>query len=301
MRVAGIDCGTNSVRLLVADVEDGSLRDVHREMRIVRLGQDVDRTGRFAPEALERVRAALTDYAATIREAGVERVRFVATSATRDVANRGEFTALVHGILGVQPEVVTGRQEAALSYAGAAGVRPGGGPLLVADVGGGSTELVRGGDGELRAYSMDVGAVRMTERHLADDPPAPEQVRAVETDVRSALQAARAAVPLDAGVPLVGVAGTVTTVVAMALGLDSYRPEVLHGAEIAAADVRAVTARLLAMDRDERAAVPVIHPGRVDVITGGAIVLRTLMDEIGAASLTASEHDILDGIVLTLR
>ncbi len=300
MRVAGIDCGTNSIRLLVADVEDGVLRDVHREMRIVRLGQDVDRTGRFAPEALERTRAALVDYAATIRDAGAERVRLVATSATRDVANRAEFAALVHDTLGVDPEVVSGMQEAELSYTGAASVRPAGGPLLVADIGGGSTELVRGGHGPLRAHSMDVGAVRMTERHLADDPPTPAQVRAVETDVRAALQDARRVVPLDPDVPVVGVAGTVTTVVAMALGLDSYRPDVLHGAEVTAADVRAVTARLLAMDRDERAAVPVIHPGRVDVIAGGAVVLRTLMDGIGAASLTASEHDILDGIVLTL-
>lgn len=301
MRLAGIDCGTNSIRLLVADVAGGALQDVHREMRIVRLGQGVDRTGRFAAEALDRTRAALADYAATVRETGAERVRLVATSATRDVRNRDEFTALVRDTLGVEPEVVTGAEEAALSYAGAASARPSGGPMLVADIGGGSTELVRGGDGPLRAHSMDVGAVRLTERHFADDPPTPVQVAAAVADVRSAVAAARTDVPLDPAVPLVGVAGTVTTVVAMVLGLNAYRPELLHGAQVTADDIRATTGRLLAMGREERAAVPVIHPGRVDVIAGGAVVLRTLLDELGAATLTASEHDILDGIVLTLR
>lgn len=302
MRVAGIDCGTNSIRLLIADLTDAGLRDVVREMRVVRLGQGVDRTGRLAPEALERTRVALADYAAQIRESGAGRVRMVATSATRDAANRADFVALVRAELGVDPEVITGQEEATLSFVGAASALPGpGGPLLVADIGGGSTELVLGGDGALRAHSMDVGCVRMTERHLHDDPPTAAQIEATVADLRAAIDAARADVPLRGDVPFVGVAGTVTTIAAIALGLDRYDPEAIHGAELSAAQVAEVTARLLVMTRAERAALPVMHPGRVDVIGGGALVLRTLMEEIGAPTVVASEHDILDGIVLSLR
>lgn len=303
-RVAAIDCGTNSIRLLVADVAGGALSDVVREMRIVRLGQGVDRTGRLAPEALERTRAALAGYAATIAGTGARQVRMVATSATRDAANRDDFVAMVRAELGADPEVITGEEEAALSFAGAASVLPdAAGPLLVADIGGGSTELVRGvpGSGEpLRAHSMDVGCVRMTERHLHDDPPSDAQVRATVDDVLAAIDAARADVPLDAGATLVGVAGTVTTVAAVALGLERYDAAAIHGATLSAAQVADTTARLLAMTRAERAALPVMHPGRVDVIAGGALVLRTLVEQIGAESLVAGEHDILDGIALSI-
>ena len=300
MRVAAVDCGTNSIRLLVADLLDGGgLVDVHREMRIVRLGQDVDRTGRLAPEALERTRIALADYAHTLSAAGAQRVRLVATSATRDAQNRAEFEAVVQAELGVAPEVVTGEQEAALSFAGAASVLSDvTGGLLVADIGGGSSELVRGGDGPLRAHSMDIGSVRLTERHLHDDPPTATQIEAAEADVRTALAAARLDVPLDAAVPVVGVAGTVTTVVAMALGLPRYDSARVDGAVLPADVVRGTTGRLLGMTRDERAAVPVIHPGRIDVIAAGALILRALIDETGVPELTASEHDILDGIAL---
>ncbi|MGN6609412.1 MAG: Ppx/GppA phosphatase family protein [Jatrophihabitans sp.] len=304
-RAAGIDCGTNSIRLLVADIrDDGALVDVHREMRVVRLGQGVDRTGRLAPEAIERTRAALVDYAALITELGAPPVRMVATSATRDAANRGAFVAMVRDVLGVDPEVITGTEEAALSFAGAVAGLPGvRGPLLVADIGGGSTELVRGdaaGGAELLAHSMDVGCVRMTERHLHDDPPTAAQVEAVVEDVRSALAAAAKDVPLQDGAALVGVAGTVTTITALALDLPAYDPDRIHGSRISAADVDAVTERLLAMTRAERAALPVMHPGRVDVIGGGALVLRTLVRETGAAEVITSEHDILDGIVLSV-
>ena len=302
VRVAGIDCGTNSIRLLIADLDERGLVDVTREMRVVRLGQGVDRTGRLAPEALDRTRGALADYAAQIRESGAERVRMVATSATRDAANRDDFVALVRAELGVEPEVISGREEAGLSFTGAASALPGtAGPLLVADIGGGSTELVLGGDGALRAHSMDVGCVRMTERHLHDDPPTAAQIAATVADLRAAIAEARADVPLRADVPFVGVAGTVTTIAAIVLGLDHYDPVAIHGAQLRAAAVAEVTASLLAMSRGERAALPVMHPGRVDVIGGGALVLRTLMEEIGAPSVVASEHDILDGIVLSLR
>jgi exopolyphosphatase/guanosine-5'-triphosphate,3'-diphosphate pyrophosphatase len=300
-RVAGIDCGTNSIRLLIADLEDGRLTDVVREMRVVRLGQDVDRTGRLAPEAIERTRVALADYAASARSHGAERVRMVATSATRDAANRADFVAMVRAELGADPEVISGQEEAALSFAGATSVLgevPG--PLLVADIGGGSTELVRGGDGGLRSHSMDVGCVRMTERHLHDDPPTAAQIEAVVADVRAAIEAARVDVSLDPDVTFVGVAGTVTTITALALGLDRYDPDAIHGATITAEQVRAVTEQLVHMSRDVRAALPVMHPGRVDVIGAGALVLRTLVDEIGVAAVIASEHDILDGIALSL-
>jgi exopolyphosphatase / guanosine-5'-triphosphate,3'-diphosphate pyrophosphatase len=300
-RVAGIDCGTNSIRLLIADVEDGTLADVVRQMRVVRLGQDVDRTGRLAPEALERTRIALVDYAALAREHGAERVRMVATSATRDAANRADFVTMVHGVLGAEPEVITGRDEAELSFAGATSVLgESDGPLLVADIGGGSTELVLGGDGQLRSHSMDVGCVRMTERHLHADPPTAAQVAAVVADVRGAVAAARVDVPLDPDVTFVGVAGTVTTITAIALGLDRYDADAIHGSTITAEQVRDVTDRLLHMRRDERAALPVMHPGRVDVISAGALVLRTLVDEIGVGTMIASEHDILDGIALSI-
>jgi exopolyphosphatase / guanosine-5'-triphosphate,3'-diphosphate pyrophosphatase len=302
IRAAAIDCGTNSIRLLIADVAGSRLTDVVREMRVVRLGQGVDRTGRLAPEALERTRVALADYAAAIRAHRVERVRMVATSASRDAENRDEFVAMVQHELGVPPEVISGQEEAELSFAGAASVLDfAAGPVLVADIGGGSTELVRGGeDAPLRAYSMDVGCVRMTERHLRDDPPTAEQVAATVADLRAAIAEARGHVPLDPDVTLVGVAGTVTTIAAIALGLDRYDPDAIHGSTITAGQVGEVTERLLRMTHEQRAALPVMHPGRVDVIGGGALVLRTLVEEIGVDELIASEHDILDGIALRL-
>ncbi|MBE7188574.1 Ppx/GppA phosphatase family protein [Jatrophihabitans endophyticus] len=299
--VAAIDCGTNSVRLLVAEATSDGLRDLHREMRIVRLGQGVDRTGRLAPEALARSEAALADYAAVIGRLDAARVRLVATSATRDAANRGEFAALVRDTLGVEPEVVSGRDEAALSYSGAASVLgPDTGPLLVADIGGGSTELVLGGDGPLHSHSMDVGAVRMTERHLGTGPLTHGEVEAVESDVRTALDHARVDVPFDDDATLVGVAGTVTTVAALALGLDRYDPDVLHGARLSRERIDEVTDRLVRSTPADREAMTVIHPGRRDVIAGGALVLRTLVDELGFDALTVSEHDILDGIALSI-
>jgi exopolyphosphatase/guanosine-5'-triphosphate,3'-diphosphate pyrophosphatase len=306
--VAAIDCGTNSVRLLIADACDGAgaseLVDVVREMRVVRLGQDVDRTGRLAPEAIERTRLALTDYAAAVAEHGVTRLRMVATSATRDAANRAEFVDMVQATLGAEPEVITGAEEAALSFTGAVNGLPClAGPFLVADIGGGSTELVLGGGPEpdgLRSYSMDVGCVRMTERHLHDDPPTAAQVQATIFDLRGAIARAARDVPLDTGATFVGVAGTVTTVAAIALGLTAYDAVAIHGSVLTADQVREVTDRLLRMTHAERAALPVMHPGRVDVIGGGALVLRTLVESCGADEVVVSEHDILDGIALSL-
>jgi exopolyphosphatase/guanosine-5'-triphosphate,3'-diphosphate pyrophosphatase len=307
-RVAAIDCGTNSIRLLIADAEagrDGRLVDVVRRMEVVRLGQGVDRTGELAPEAIERTRVALEQYARQIAEAGAQRVRMVATSATRDAANRDDFVRMVRATLGADPEVITGHEEAALSFAGAVAGLPGlagsAGSVLVTDIGGGSTELVLGRGSVVEAsVSMDVGCVRLTERRLHDDPPTPEQVQAALDDLRAAIDAAALALPLRGAASFVGVAGTVTTIAALALGLPAYDPAAIHGAVITADQVAGVTGELMSMPREQRAALPVMHPGRVDVIVGGALVLRTLMERTGSAQVIASEHDILDGIAQSL-
>ena len=297
MRVGAVDCGTNSIRLLVADVDGAHKADVHREMRVVRLGQGVDRTGRLAPEALDRTRRALVDYAATCRELGVERVRMVATSATRDADNRDDFRAMVLDVLGVEPEVVSGDEEAALSFDGATrGLDPGLGPFLVIDIGGGSTELVLGTTGVDAARSVDVGCVRLTERHLEGDPPDAAHVAAARADVDAALALVREVVPVERARTAVGLAGSVTTVAALALDLPAYDAERIHLSRIPGADVTAVTERLLAMTREQRAALPVMHPGRVDVIGAGALVLAVLVDRLGLGEVLVSESDILDGI-----
>lgn len=314
-RVAAIDCGTNSIRLLVADVtvrDDGSawLRDVHREMRIVRLGQGVDATGRLAPEALARTRTALVDYAAIAVRKGVERARMVATSATRDASNRDEFFSMTADVLGAPAEVISGDEEARLSFAGAVGdLDPADGPFLVMDVGGGSTELVLGTwDGGkadvLAARSVDVGCVRLTERCLHTDPPTGVEVADAVRVASGALADAFAAVPLERTRTFLGVAGTVTTMSAVHLDLAEYEPDVLHLSRLPRAAIEDVTDRLVGMTRAQRAAIGPMHPGRVDVIAGGALVVRTVAAEVAARSgvteLVVSEHDILDGIALSL-
>jgi exopolyphosphatase / guanosine-5'-triphosphate,3'-diphosphate pyrophosphatase len=313
-RVAGIDCGTNSIRLLIADVcgDDAGglprLMDLHRQMRVVRLGEGVDRTGLISPQALARTRAALTDYAELIRQYSVVATRMVATSASRDAGNSDEFAAMVRELLGIDPEVITGLAEAELSFTGAVAGLPGAAdPLLVADIGGGSTELVlgtgvTGGTGRpsvLAAHSMDVGCVRMTERHLHTDPPRSAEIEATLADLRSALAVAGTVVPVREAASFVGVAGTVTTIAAMALGLPRYDAAAIHGSVISYRQVAEVTDQLLAMTHQERAAIPVMHPGRVDVIGGGALVLRTVLEFVGADAVIAGEHDILDGITLS--
>jgi exopolyphosphatase/guanosine-5'-triphosphate,3'-diphosphate pyrophosphatase len=297
VRVAAVDCGTNSVRLLVADVDGMTKADVHREMRVVRLGQGVDRTGELAPEALERTRLALDDYAVTCRALGVERTRMVATSATRDARNRSDFSEMVLAALGVAAEVVTGQEEAALSFDGATrDLDPAEGPFLAMDVGGGSTELVLGTGSVLAASSVDVGCVRLTERHFADDPPTPAQVAAAEADIDAALDLVRQDVPVSRTRTAIGLAGSVTTVAALALGLQGYDAGRIHLSRIAAVDIAAVSQRLLTMTRSERASLPVMHPGRVDVIAAGALVLAVLVDRLGLSEVLVSEADILDGI-----
>jgi exopolyphosphatase/guanosine-5'-triphosphate,3'-diphosphate pyrophosphatase len=311
-RVAAIDCGTNSIRLLVADVPpEGAHTDLLRRMEVVRLGQGVDATGRLAPEAIERTRRVLAEYAAQARELGAERIRMVATSATRDAANRADFEAMVTATLGRLPDVVPGVEEAELSYLGATaslsaaarahGAEPPRPPFLVVDIGGGSTEFVLGdATGVRAARSVDVGCVRLTERHLRSDPPPPDEVQAAEADVRAALELVAADVPVHEAATLVGLAGSVTTVAALALGLPAYDPVAIHGSRIPVAAVRSVTAGLLTATREKRAAHPVMHPGRVDVIGAGALVLRVIMDAFDLDEVVVSEHDILDGIALRL-
>jgi exopolyphosphatase/guanosine-5'-triphosphate,3'-diphosphate pyrophosphatase len=303
--VAALDCGTNSLRLLVADVEGSNLTDVVRRMEVVRLGAGVDRTGRLSPEALGRTFAVLDEYASRIRALGADAVRMVATSATRDASNRDEFVAGVRDRLGTDPEVVTGDEEAALSFVGATReLQRGSGlatPYLVVDIGGGSTEFVLGdASGPIGAHSVDIGCVRMTERHLVDDPPTAAQIDAARNDIVEAIAKVRSIVPIERSETLIGLAGSVTTVVALALGLDEYDPARIHHSRIGAGDVHRITTGLLTATRKQRAAMPVMHPGRVDVIGGGALVLDTIMAEGGFADVVASEHDILDGIAFSI-
>jgi exopolyphosphatase/guanosine-5'-triphosphate,3'-diphosphate pyrophosphatase len=306
-RVAAVDCGTNSIRLLVADCDPatGELVELDRRMTIVRLGQGVDRTGRLAPEALERTFAACREYAAVIKELGAERVRFVATSASRDAENRDEFVRGVFDILGVEPEVISGDREAEFSFTGATkeltGLTDLARPYLVVDIGGGSTEFVVG-DGRVRgARSVDIGCVRLTERHLVRDgavvdPPGPEEIAAIRADIEAALDLAERDVPLREAHTLVGLAGSVTTISAIAQDLPAYDSVAIHHSRVSHDRVREITEWLLRSTHAERAAVPSMHPGRVDVIAAGALVLLSIMERIGAPEVVVSEHDILDGI-----
>ncbi|MEH1126356.1 Ppx/GppA phosphatase family protein [Micromonospora sp. CPCC 206061] len=299
--MAAIDCGTNSIRLLIASQGlSGELADVVRRMEIVRLGQGVDRTGRLAPEALERTRVALASYAAQIAELGVSRVRMVATSATRDASNADDFRVMVKETLGVEPEVVTGDEEARLSFTGAVRGLSAEAPYLVVDIGGGSTEFVVGSSTVDAAISVDIGCVRMTERHLHANPPTLAEIEAATADITAAVDRALAAVDGTRAATLVGLAGSVTTVAAIALGLTEYQPERIHHARVSHDDVTAVTARMLAATTEERLAIPVMHPGRADVIAAGALILRVIMDRTALPTVIASEHDILDGIAWSL-
>ncbi|MEU2252905.1 Ppx/GppA phosphatase family protein [Nocardia xishanensis] len=311
-RVAAIDCGTNSIRLLVADVlENGRLADVHREMRIVRLGQGVDATGSLAPEAIERTRVALAEYTGLMREAGVSRVRMVATSATRDASNREDFFAMARAELGTvvpgaEAEVISGDEEARLSFTGAIGeLSSAAGPFVVVDLGGGSTELVFGdSDGVHAAFSADIGCVRITERCLPGDPPTADQVTAAREFAAERLAEAFAEVPVENAHTWVGVAGTMTTLAAVALDLPEYDSDRVHLTALTLDQVREVCDRLIGMNHEERAALGPMHPGRVDVIGGGAVITEVLAYELSRRAnitqLIVSEHDILDGIALSI-
>ena len=297
MRVAAIDCGTNSLRLLIADIEGNNLREVYRDMRIVRLGQGVDQNKAFAPEAVERTLVATQEYFDLIRAQDVQRIRFCATSATRDASNRNLFIDGVREILGIPPEVIPGVEEAALSFLGSTKqLSQELAPFLVVDIGGGSTEFVLGESEVIAARSVNIGCVRMSERHLVSQPPTAEQLAAATADIDAAILEAGNYVNFETAQTLIAVAGTATTVAAAALGLTEYDRYAIHLARIPAQQVHEVAEMFAAMTREEIAALGYMHPGRIDVITSGSLVLSRVMTLTGATEFVASESDILEGI-----
>jgi exopolyphosphatase/guanosine-5'-triphosphate,3'-diphosphate pyrophosphatase len=301
MRVAAIDCGTNSIRLLIADIDGNNFREVVRDMEIVRLGQGVDETGQFHPDAIARTLAAVDKFAAEIAKRGVEKIRFCATSATRDATNRHLFVDGVRERLGIELEVISGDEEAALSFAGAIkDLDSSNGPFLVVDIGGGSTEFVFGTSTVEAARSVNIGCVRMTERHFATDPATPEQIEAARSDIQAAIAQAAAVVPITQAKTLVAVAGTATTVAAAALDLPEYDRYAIHLSRISAQQTHDAATMFATSTREQRLALGYMHPGRVDVIAAGSLVLSEIMKATGASEFVASESDILDGMAFSL-
>ena len=301
MRVAAIDCGTNSIRLLIADIDGNNFREIVRDMEIVRLGQGVDQTGQFHPDAIARTLAAVDKFAAEIAKRGVEKIRFCATSATRDATNRHLFVDGVRERLGIELEVISGDEEAALSFAGAIkDLDPSNGPFLVVDIGGGSTEFVFGTSTVEAARSVNIGCVRMSERHFASDPATPEQIEAARTDIQEAIAQAAAVVPITKAKTLVAVAGTATTVAAAALELPEYDRYAIHLSRISAQQTHDAATMFATKTREQRISLGYMHPGRVDVIAAGSLVLSEIMKATGATEFVASESDILDGMAFSL-
>jgi exopolyphosphatase/guanosine-5'-triphosphate,3'-diphosphate pyrophosphatase len=301
MRVAAIDCGTNSIRLLIADIDGNNFREVVRDMEIVRLGQGVDETGQFHPDAIARTLAAVDKFAAEIAKRGLEKIRFCATSATRDATNRHLFVDGVRERLGIELEVISGDEEAALSFAGAIkDLDPSNGPFLVVDIGGGSTEFVFGTSTVEAARSVNIGCVRMTERHFASDPATAEQIELARTDIQAAIAQAAAVVPITKAKTLVAVAGTATTVAAAALDLPEYDRYAIHLSRISAQQTHDAATMFATSTREQRLALGYMHPGRVDVIAAGSLVLSEIMKATGASEFVASESDILDGMAFSL-
>jgi exopolyphosphatase/guanosine-5'-triphosphate,3'-diphosphate pyrophosphatase len=301
MRVAAIDCGTNSIRLLIADINGSNFREVVRDMEIVRLGQGVDETGQFHPDAIARTLTAVDKFAAEIAKRGVEKIRFCATSATRDATNRHLFVDGVRERLGIELEVISGDEEAALSFAGAIkDLDPSNGPFLVVDIGGGSTEFVFGTSTVEAARSVNIGCVRMTERHISSDPATPEQIELARTDIQAAIAQAAAVVPITKAKTLVAVAGTATTVAAAALELPQYDRYAIHLSRISAQQTHDAATMFATKSREQRLLLGYMHPGRVDVIAAGSLVLSEIMKATGATEFVASESDILDGMAFSL-
>jgi exopolyphosphatase/guanosine-5'-triphosphate,3'-diphosphate pyrophosphatase len=300
-RVAAIDCGTNSIRLLIADISEGNFREIYRTMEIVRLGEGVDKNKRFDPKAIERTLTAVKAFSKEITRRAVGAVRFCATSATRDAENRALFIDGVTEILGVTPEVISGEEEAELSFLGAVReMHPSDAPFLVVDIGGGSTEFVFGGSEVEAAKSVNIGCVRMSERHFDSAPVSAAAIERAIFDIDQAIKAAAEIVPITRAKTLVAVAGTATTVAAAALDLDSYDRYAIHQSHISATKVSTISTRFLNMSRAELAALGYMHPGRVDVIAAGALVLDRIMKATGLSEFVASESDILDGIAWSI-
>jgi exopolyphosphatase/guanosine-5'-triphosphate,3'-diphosphate pyrophosphatase len=301
MRVAAIDCGTNSIRLLIADIEGTNFREIYRTMEIVRLGQGVDQNKAFHPDAIARTLAAVDLFAKEISKRGVEHIRFCATSATRDASNRELFINGVKERLGIEPEVISGEEEARLSFIGATKeFAPSDGPFLVVDIGGGSTEFVYGHSEVEFAKSVNIGCVRMTERNIHSDPPAPEEIENARRDIQEAIAIAAAIVPITKAKTLIAVAGTATSVAASALELKEYDRHAIHLARVSAEQTHHVALTFAAMNAEQRSHVGFLHPGRADVFAAGSLVLSEVMKATGATEFVASEADILDGIAFSL-
>ena len=300
-RVAAIDCGTNSIRLLIADISGGKFKEVLRDMEIVRLGQGVDENKSFHPDAINRTLAAVEKFKNQLAGKGVEKIRFCATSATRDAANRDLFIDGVRQILGVEVEVIPGEEEARLSFNGATKeLLQSDAPFLVVDIGGGSTEFVYGNKEVEFAKSVDIGCVRMSERHLKSQPVEMSQVAQAIIDIDKAIAQAAAVVQISTAKTLVAVAGTATTIAAAALELETYDRYTIHLSRIPAEKVHKVSAAFQAMTKSEISNLGFMHPGRVDVITAGSLVLSRVMAATGATEFVASESDILDGMAWSL-
>ena len=300
-RVAAIDCGTNSIRLLIADIAGDNFKEVLRTMEIVRLGQGVDQNKAFHPDAIDRTLKAVELFRDQIASKGVEKIRFCATSATRDATNRSLFTDGVRDILGIEVEVIPGEEEAELSFIGATKeLRQSDAPFLVVDIGGGSTEFVFGSEKVDFAKSVNIGCVRMSERHLNTQPPSMAQIAQAIVDIDIAITQAAAVVPITTAKTLVAVAGTATTVAAAALELTDYDRHLIHLSRISSDKVHKVAATFQSMNKDQIASLGFMHPGRVDVITAGSLVLSRIMAATGATEFVASESDILDGMAWSL-
>jgi exopolyphosphatase / guanosine-5'-triphosphate,3'-diphosphate pyrophosphatase len=300
-RVAAIDCGTNSIRLLIADITGDNFKEVLRTMEIVRLGQGVDQNKAFQPDAIDRTLSAVRLFKDHIASKGVEKIRFCATSATRDATNRNLFIDGVREILGIEVEVIPGEEEAELSFIGATKeLRQSDSPFLVVDIGGGSTEFVFGSEKVDFAKSVNIGCVRMSERHLNTQPPSMAQIAQAIVDIDIAITQAAAVVPITTAKTLVAVAGTATTVAAAALELTDYDRHMIHLSRISASNVHKVAASFQSMNKDQITSLGYMHPGRVDVITAGSLVLSRIMAATGASEFVASESDILDGMAWSL-
>ncbi len=301
MRVAAIDCGTNSIRLLIADIDSSNFREIYRTMEIVRLGQGVDQNKAFHPDAIARTLAAVDLFAQEISKRGVEHIRFCATSATRDATNRELFIDGVKKRLGVEPEVISGEEEARLSFIGATKeFAQSDAPFLVVDIGGGSTEFVYGHSDVEFAKSVNIGCVRMTERNIHSDPPKAEEIENARRDIQEAIAVADSVVPITQAKTLIAVAGTATSVAASALNLEIYDRQLIHLSHVSAEQTHHVAITFAAMNAEERSHVGFLHPGRADVFAAGSLVLSEIMKATGAKEFVASEADILDGIAWSL-
>jgi exopolyphosphatase/guanosine-5'-triphosphate,3'-diphosphate pyrophosphatase len=300
MRVAAIDVGTNSTRLLVAEAIGQGFRPLDRRMTITRLGEGVDRTRALSDEALQRTFSTIAEYAAICGEYGVERLKVTGTSAVRDARNRQTFFEGVRRLTGWEPEVLTGGLEARATFAGVVSDLPGGEPIVVVDIGGGSTELIVGRGEAERLVSLDIGCVRLFEKHLASDPPGREELDALREEVTEALRVVRGELDVPRGSRLVGVAGTVTQLATLKAGVPVYDPEITHHAVLTHGDVRLLAKRLESLPFEKRKRVRGLDPGRVDVIVAGAEILLAVMDIFDLPEITVSEKDILDGLVLEL-